>query len=1311
MTHSPRGHARIALAFACLVVALSIPSRAAGATVSEVRVTPAVFSPAIAPKKATLSFRLSANTRVIVRVYNSSGSGKRLYLGTLGAGARRFVWDGRRTDGRLVTDGVYRFTVARATSSGSPISPYLATADVTVDTKKPIVNVVSVAPRTISPAIEESLTIEFRPYDGVGSGRTVSATLQVLNEAGSVVAVVPVGTVPAAGRAYARWDGTRTGGGDVPVGKYSLRVRCVDRAGNVGVSPTESVWVNELGRIHRYSELGTTGYWGIVRMDVSPDGHTHMVFNDGKTDQVIYRQLDRYGNTMVGPHILAKAPDRMDDSAIPDVATSPDGGAYVVWRGYRYDSKGRKLSGRAFWLARIERSGRIAWVKNIADMTGSVYPSSPSENIRADVGPDGIVHLVCAKVSRPSGIFYASYRPDGNAMMPWTEVASSSRSGDNVYPNVQVDSQNRVHIVWQSSMGQTSVTSKELYYSRLVFSTVGDRQNPADGTISQRRLTSGWGTKGSVNWAPELASGSDGSLHIAWIYRDSGANRRVMYTKLGADGTKVGADKTVAITSGVGATVAGAQRPCVVSTAGCAQVVFSATPKGTSGGRIGVVRVPVSAIGVVGTPVLLTNAGSTLASRDLLGGVGTGPDGRLRVTYDAHQRYASGTVYYSPAYVDQALDEKANDPSRPDVQIDLGHFGTDSSRRPPRWGSAVDVEVLVRNTGWVRSPGGQLVLENRGVEIDRESFGALDVEQARPVSLRWTVPETTSSVEVLTVRVIPSDAATQTTTDNDVVSGAVFIELPPTDAGIVTSLYDETLDEAHDDWWPVYEGSGTLSGTTTTGTPVSITDGTASSNKYFPRVPLGTYSVSVSAPGHVNSPPHPQTVTVARDAADPYRIVVTPAQAFKMYLNRWGGIVGDVRSTDGSPVVNARLALDPSARTTTTVGAGADYTLRRVPSGEYRIRVRAQNHKRMILDHTVTAGVTQTVPIRMERTTKGYLEGAVTDDDTGLNVSDTKLVLKRGSSVVQNVTSPDGVFAFELEAGTYAATLSSPGYVTKSTSIVVVAGLESAMPDLKLNVSEFKPYGMGRVFGNYTTWKQQATWNPDKPSKPDELDWVLETPKYADDPTYKSIEEMEFESFFVDVWWGRFKYRLNMQYQDVGLNRYVRTVSLAYIPERFFYDRVSTSAAEEDPFAEFATVEGFQSPTGYTFSPFWTNLKLEGVRIEDDVTNEYVVNKRMYEVMAQQQVMNGSYVYVFLPSDLAYSKPVKWTNQVVRIYGEVGTIDPGGAFNSSPFHDIQLNMPGLHTATGYYRIQFVWDVGANTIRVEPCEFGYPTGVY
>jgi len=151
-----------------------------------------------------------------------------------------FSFNGKATGGGVLPDGSYTavLTATRVLASGDPVAWAYAAKTFKVDTK-------AQAPATLTPSFPT-----FYPYvDGyrdavrfayAGAESYARIDLKVRNAAGTLVRSKRV-----LSSADATWNGKRTNGTRAPEGRYSARLRVVDRLGNVGLSPTTSVTLRD----------------------------------------------------------------------------------------------------------------------------------------------------------------------------------------------------------------------------------------------------------------------------------------------------------------------------------------------------------------------------------------------------------------------------------------------------------------------------------------------------------------------------------------------------------------------------------------------------------------------------------------------------------------------------------------------------------------------------------------------------------------------------------------------------------------------------------------------------------------------------------------------------------------------------------------------------------------------------------------------------------------------------------------------------------------------------------------------------------
>jgi flagellar hook assembly protein FlgD len=181
-----------------------------------------LFAPTCSCEKQTarVRFRLRRADRLDVVVVNSDSRPVRTLVANLRhrRGAVSLEWDGRDDSGAVVLDGGYRVRVHLARARRTILMPN----QIFVDTVRPRVRLAAVAPTVFSP-------------DGDGHKDSVEVTYQA-SEGGRLFFLVNglvAGQGPFArqGRTVADWDGTLRGEA-LPAGRYELRVRFRDRAGN-----------------------------------------------------------------------------------------------------------------------------------------------------------------------------------------------------------------------------------------------------------------------------------------------------------------------------------------------------------------------------------------------------------------------------------------------------------------------------------------------------------------------------------------------------------------------------------------------------------------------------------------------------------------------------------------------------------------------------------------------------------------------------------------------------------------------------------------------------------------------------------------------------------------------------------------------------------------------------------------------------------------------------------------------------------------------------------------------------------------------
>jgi flagellar hook assembly protein FlgD len=250
-----RRHAPLLVALALLVgsaAAFGVAERlkverspVAGTTVDK------VFSPTCrCPQlRAMIAFRLRRADRLRVSLLDDEGREIRtLVEGERAAkGRREFFWNGRDNDGRLLPEGNYRPKVELGRADRTIVLPNPIRLDVTA----PVVKVVSVRPRAISP-------------DGDGHGDIVRIRYRA-NERGQGILFVN-GRQRVVSRSQRtsgvlQWVGGAPNGAKLPPGRYRLSVRARDLAGNLstrvpaGIVPLRYLMLDQRRVVTRPGEL------------------------------------------------------------------------------------------------------------------------------------------------------------------------------------------------------------------------------------------------------------------------------------------------------------------------------------------------------------------------------------------------------------------------------------------------------------------------------------------------------------------------------------------------------------------------------------------------------------------------------------------------------------------------------------------------------------------------------------------------------------------------------------------------------------------------------------------------------------------------------------------------------------------------------------------------------------------------------------------------------------------------------------------------------------------------------------------------
>jgi hypothetical protein len=211
----------LVLAGSAAAFAISEGLKVQRAAITAVHIDGKIFSPlcACATDRVTIGFRLTRSDRLTVGIVDSHGQIVRtLVRGKLfGRGKHHFTWNGLTGVGAVVPDGVYEPRIHLHRTAKTLVLP----SPIRVDTVSPLIRVVSVLPRVISP-------------DGDGQSDVVHVRYRINERAH---AVLYVNNVLRARTKFQRQSDTidwygRVGGHALPPGNYRLSLAAVDLAGN-----------------------------------------------------------------------------------------------------------------------------------------------------------------------------------------------------------------------------------------------------------------------------------------------------------------------------------------------------------------------------------------------------------------------------------------------------------------------------------------------------------------------------------------------------------------------------------------------------------------------------------------------------------------------------------------------------------------------------------------------------------------------------------------------------------------------------------------------------------------------------------------------------------------------------------------------------------------------------------------------------------------------------------------------------------------------------------------------------------------------
>jgi hypothetical protein len=244
-------------------------------------------------------------------------------------------------------------------------------------------------------------------------------------------------------------------------------------------------------------------------MKVGPDGTVHVVWSDNRDGnrEIYYLRLDSTGSILVPETRITY------DAALsrrPDLAIDADGFIHVVWEDNRDGND-------EIYHARLDAGGTVL----VADRRLTNNPGR-SKSPRIAFDAERSMHLVWQDL-RGTGwlLYHRKFSVSGLPLGP--EIRLTDEPFDAVEPDLAIDSQMGVHLVWSD----TRVGHNQVVYAKITDDLAIDGSPVTDGL--------------NVSFSPRIDVGPDDSIHIVWRdYRDR--NSEVYYQKQDRNGNVLAND-------------------------------------------------------------------------------------------------------------------------------------------------------------------------------------------------------------------------------------------------------------------------------------------------------------------------------------------------------------------------------------------------------------------------------------------------------------------------------------------------------------------------------------------------------------------------------------------------------------------------------------------------------------------------------------------------------------------------------------------------------------------------------------------------
>jgi len=204
--------------------------------------------------------------------------------------------------------------------------------------------------------------------------------------------------------------------------------------------------------------IGTTeGTSDNAAVATDSDGNVHVVYNNRIGEsfaKIYYTMLSSDGEVLIGSTLISDDDSR--NSKMPDVTVS-NGKVYLVWHS-RLGGEEESTPEVEFAVldpSRVPHNGSVAnpdALKTVGPLYISDIDGRKSNHARIAPGTNGKLHVVYEDGSILDVIHYLKLDTNGSIIFDTTLTSSGNLR--RAFPDLAVDSQNKVHITWRDSEGE-----------------------------------------------------------------------------------------------------------------------------------------------------------------------------------------------------------------------------------------------------------------------------------------------------------------------------------------------------------------------------------------------------------------------------------------------------------------------------------------------------------------------------------------------------------------------------------------------------------------------------------------------------------------------------------------------------------------------------------------------------------------------------------------------------------------------------------------------------------------------------------------